>query len=795
MIKNYLLIAFRSLRRNKLFSLINIFGLALSMAIGMMVILRTRDALSYDRFHPAFDRIYRIINRVSGKQNNRLYTASTPAPLLSLLKDQRVFEEAVSVAPIPGHDVSYSDKALSMQGAFTQSSFFRIFGFSLAKGVKTNVLEKPGSIVLSAEAASNLFGKEDPVGKIVTVDKLGAFLVSGVLNPVLEKSHLKYDYYLASSSLTMLQKKNAMYIDPSSWNTFQRVYTYVRMKRDVSKKLADAEVAGLSRYVVKSKDEDTYQFELQRLRDLTPASIEIFNDNAGGIGWAKIWAECGIALLILLAGCFNYTNLTIARGLTRSKEVGVRKVAGARRYQVFIQYVVESTLIAFLALILAYLILDAILRYKPFNDGYEFMPDVKIGLSTLLLFFLFSLCSGLMAGVLPAWMLSSFKPVEVLKNIRTKRIFGNLSLQKTLIVFQFSLSLVVLIFLSAFYTQFSYLAEVDPGFRTGGIVSISLGGADPELLTSEFLRLSGTGQVSAMSANFGIGRPGSTRVAFGTSDKEPIQMNDYFVDGETAPMMNLKFVAGANFPDSRSRENENYILINEKAAHTLGFKNISDAVGKEILVDDSTMVQIKGVVKDFYFRGPGNFISSLVLRQKAHSYNILNVRVTNSGSDAVAQLEIAWKKIYPHKVFSCYRLDKELAGRNNQTATVSLLAFLALTTITIGSLGLLGLVVYTVEVRKKEISLRRVVGARVDQILALVSKGFVKLLMISGCISLPIGYILAILFLQNFASRSSFGIIQLLSCFGFLLLIGLVTILSQTWKAAKMNPAPNLRIE
>ncbi|HVU96504.1 MAG TPA: ABC transporter permease [Puia sp.] len=795
MIKNYLRIAFRSLRRNKLFSLINIFGLALSMAIGMMVILRTKDALSYDRFHPAFDRIYRVINRVSGKHNNLLYAASTPAPLLPLVKDLEVFEEAVSVTPTVGQDVSYGDKALSMQGAFTQSSFFRIFGFSLAKGVKTNVLEKPGNIVLSAEAALNLFGKEDPLGKIVTVNKLGAFLVSGVLNPVMEKSHLKYDYYLPSSSLVMLQKKNAVDVDPSSWNTFQRVYTYVRLKPDVSKKLADAAVAGLSRYVVRSKDEDIYQFELQRLCDLTPASIEIYNDNAGGIGWAKIWAECGIALLILLAGCFNYTNMTIARGLTRSKEVGIRKVAGARRYQVFIQYVVESTLIAFLALILAYLILHAILRYKPFNDGYEFMPDVRIGLSTLLLFFLFSFFSGLMAGVLPAWMLSSFKPAEVLKNIRTKRIFGSLSLQKTLIVFQFSLSLVVLIFLSAFYTQFSHLAEVDPGFRTADIVSVSLEGADPELLTSEFLRLSGVRQVSAMSANFGIGRAGSTRVALGTSDKEPIQVDDYFVDHETAPMMNLKFVAGADFSDGKSTEKENYILINEMTARTLGFKDISDAVGKDVRIDDSTMVQIKGIVKDFYFRGPGIFISPLVLRRKAHSYNILNVRVANSASDVVRQLEIAWKKIYPHQVFSCYRLDKELKDRNNQTATISLLGFLALTTITIGSLGLLGLVVYTVEVRKKEISLRRVIGARVDQILALVSKGFVRLLLISGCISLPIGYVLAILFLQNFANRSSFGIIQLLSCFGFLLLIGLITILSQTWEAAKMNPAPNLRIE
>jgi putative ABC transport system permease protein len=180
---------------------------------------------------------------------------------------------------------------------------------------------------------------------------------------------------------------------------------------------------------------------------------------------------------------------------------------------------------------------------------------------------------------------------------------------------------------------------------------------------------------------------------------------------------------------------------------------------------------------------------------KAGAYAFLNVRVARPGDEAAADLAAAWKKLYPHKAFVYYWMDKELEGRNNQTATLSLLGFLALTTITIGSLGLLGLVIYTIEVRRKEISIRKVIGARVTQILSLVSRGFVRLLLIAGCIALPIGYILSVLFLQNFANRSSFGIFHVLACFGFLLLIGSVTILSQTWRAATENPAPNLRAE
>lgn len=795
MISNYLLIAIRTLQRNRFFSLINIFGLALSMAVGMMIILRTKDALSYDRFHPHGDRIYRVITRVSGKQKNWLYTASTPAPLLPLMNDLALLANVASVMPDARQDVSYGDKAISMQGAFTQSAFFQMFGFPLAKGSKQGILDQPGNIVLSAEAASNLFGQEDPMGKMVTLDKIGAFMIRGVLSPVRERTHLKFDYYISAGSLPALLKAGKGDLDPSSWNAFQRVYTYIELKRGVTQGAADAKVAGLSAYVVRTKDEDVYQFELQRLRDLSPGSLRVYNDNAGGIGWPKIWAECGIALLILLAGCFNYTNLTIARGLSRSKEVGVRKVAGARRYQIFIQYIVESLVIALVALVLADGILAAILRFKPFNDGYEFMPDIKLDVGAYALFVGFSLFAGLLAGILPAWMLSAFKPVEVLKNIRTKKIFGNLSLQKSLIVFQFSLSLVILVFLTAFYTQFAHLATVDPGFRAANVLSVPLQGADPELLGKEFLRVPGAEQVSSVSGNFGLGTAGNTGVLLPAKEKDPIRMSYYFVDGETAPMMNLDIIAGSNFPAAGSKDREQYVLINEKAARVLSFADDNKAIGQYLQLEDSTEVQIRGVVKDFYFHGTGNVITPLLLRKKPGGYAYLDIRVGRHDEAVVAQMGAAWKKIYPHKTFGYYWFDKELSGRNDQTATLSLLGFLALITITIGSLGLLGLVIYTIEVRRKEISLRKVIGAGVGQLLSLMSKGFVKLLLIAGCISLPIGYILSVLFLQNFANRSSFGWVQLMSCFGFLLAIGLVTILSQTWKAATENPAPNLRIE
>lgn len=785
MIRNYLLIAIRTLRRNRLFSIVNIFGLALSMAVGMMVILRTRDNLSYDRFHPSGDRLYRVINKVTGDHHNSIYAASTPAPVLSLLGNPA----AVSIAPVEKQDVSYGTKAICMNGVFTQSTFFKLFGFPLAHGA--GVVDQPGNIVLSADAAANLFGSEDPIGKVVTLDRFGVYIVNGVLQPRPEKSHLKFDYYLSSSAIPALQKAGKLVPDVTSWNTWQKVYTYVKVS---SRADGDKMIGTLNAYASGAPHEDTYRFELQRLSDITPSSVETYNDIAGGSGWGKIYTECGIALLILLAGCFNYTNLTIARGLTRGKEVGIRKVAGARRYQVFIQYIAESIVVALIAVVPAYVILAGILKYKPFNDGYEFMPDVRMGLDVYLIFFVFSLFAGLLAGSLPAWILSAFKPVEVLKNIRTKKLFGNISLQRSLIVFQFSLSLVVLIFLSAFYSQFAHLATVDPGFRTRNILSVSLDGADPGLISAELRHVRGTEEVTALSGNFGLGWSGATGVRQ-TKGKDPIRMNNYFADAATVPVMALSLAAGGNFPDAKPSAEEKYVLINEKAARVLSFKANADAVDQYVFIDDSTRVQIKGVVKDFYFHGTGVSITPMVLRMKAGSYAWLNIRVDHANESVVNEIGAVWKKLYPHKVFSWLWLKKEIDSRHDQTATLSLLGFLAFVTITIGSLGLLGLVIYTIEVRKKEISIRKVIGARVDQLLSLVSKGFIKLLLISGCIALPIGYVLSFLFLMNFANRSSFGVFHLLVCFGFLLVIGLVTILSQTWKAATENPAPNLRLE
>ncbi|MBD0293779.1 MAG: FtsX-like permease family protein, partial [Flavisolibacter sp.] len=600
---------------------------------------------------------------------------------------------------------------------------------------------------------SKIFDQEHPIGKVVSVDKLGNFIVTGVLEKKQGKSHLYFDAYVSLSTVPGLENRGIFPRHTNDWSPFEPAYTYVLLKEGVEANQLSAVLSGISSRIYTHTGDKTFAFTQQSLRKITPGSEQLYNDNSRGSGWPKLWTEIGVALLILIAGCFNYTNLTIARALTRAKEVGIRKVAGAVRYQIFLQYIVESICIALFSLGLATILLSFILEYKPFNDGYEFMPDVRMDSTVLLLFFAFSIVTGMLSGAIPAWILSSFNPVEVLKNIRTKKLFGNISLQKTLIVFQFSLSLIIIIFLSSFYKQFSYLATVKHGFRKENIVVLPVYSENKKLLVNELNRISGVEGVAALSGSFGINVSGSVVAAASKEETAPIKVNYYYADASVVPVMDLQLVAGENLSESTS-DVEEQILLNETAVQALGLESNGNAIGQTIRINDTTNARIKGVVKNFYYQGTGNAIYPLMLRSKEGEYHHLFVYIPSlNDENKIGEIEAVWKKIYPNRTFTYDWLSKQLQADTDQTATISLLGFLALITITIGSLGLLGLVVYTVETRRKEISIRKIIGASVQQLLLLLSKSFIQLLLLAGLIAMPVGYVLCRFFLQNFANR------------------------------------------
>ena len=796
--KNYLKIAARSLLKNKLTTFINIFGLGLSMSVGLMILIRTQDALSYDKFHPHPKRTYRIISEYQQKNGEKWRMASTPLPLADKLTgDHDDINAVVNIYPSLNGKAMANGKELYVNGAFTEPSFFSIFGFSLLAGNTTTALKEPNSIIINKQTAEKFFAKTNVIGKTIRFDDGTSFLITGILDTPPGKSHLNYDAYASYSSVVSMENNKILAEKSAGWFAFNAGYTYVMLNKNVGEKSLQSRLSSIAGDLNNVNKNGVTTFDLQPLNNISPGRERLSNDNASGTGWTKIYIEAGIALLILIAACFNYTNLTIARALTRAKEVGIRKIVGAKSSQVFVQYIFESVLLSLLALGFAWIILALIVQYAPFNDDYEFIPSsFHYNMSFAGWAIAYALFSGLLAGAAPAWILSAFTPLRVLKNLSTAKILGKVSIQKALIVFQYSLSLVAIIFLFVFYKQFSFMSQTDPGFKRANVLVVPLNGMDENIAAQELSNVSGVQSVSATSANFTKHFNGMNTPVWLSNKKDAIGLNYYYANAAFITDMNFAFEAGNNFPSNYQREKEEYILLNEKAVHALGFTNAAKALGEKLWINDSTQLQIAGVVKDFNYEGAGRSVDPLAFRAKQDAYTYLYVATkTNNKADIEKRVLAALNASHPAQPAVVSWLADDLNKSNSQAATISLLGFLGFIALAIATLGLLGLVVYTVEVKSKEISVRKVIGATSLQLVNILSKGFIKLLIIAGFIAMPIGWFLSVMFLQNFSNRIAFGFGNVLICFLFLLGIGLFTIMSQTYKAAMSNPAKSLRTE
>ena len=792
MFRNYLTIAWRNLLKHRLFSFINIAGLSLSMAVCMMIMVRTIDFFRYDTVHPHIQQTYRILSKINSTPGDSWTLASTPLPLAEELTSyDQTIAAATSLYPVSA-TLSGGVEEIPLRGAFTQPAFFDVFGFSLQYGNTHSTLSHPYSIVLSQKVAVKIFGDANPLGKTITLKNLGEFMITGVLNEPPGKSHFEFDAYISSSTVSSLEKLGHLSKKSDTWDSFELGYTYVVLQPQATASSLSLVLEEIGNSVAQNANEkERFAFMFQSVASITPSWDRLNNDIARGGSWGKIITEVGIALIILVSATFNYTNLSIARSLSRTREVGIRKLAGARRGQIFFQYILEAILIALGAFCFAQVMLGFILEFRPFNDGYEFVPSIALDWQIAACFLVFAFVVGILAGSLPAWILSSFRPIKMLQNVGSQRIMGGLTFRKTLLVFQFSLSLLVMIFLSAFYRQFSFLASGDNGFQKDNRLSIPINPKDQSIFKTSLDAQSTVEKIAATSQSFGY--RALSEIAVEGQGPQKVTLANYAGDAGVIPVFGLTLVAGSNFNET-SEQSGDQVLINEAAIKVLGFKTSGESVGKFLRVEDSVSLQVAGVLQDFYHEGLGNAIRPMAIRCKPDGYALLTMTVLPSKKTAALRdLEKTWKNIYPQHPFVYHWLDSTLEELHSQRATVSLLGFLAFTTLCIAALGLLGLVVYTVETRRKEISIRRIIGAHIGSIISLLSKGYVKLLALAGAIALPLGYLLSEFFLMNFANRVTVGIGSLLLCFGTLLLLGMVLIIPQTYRASVENPAENLR--
>jgi putative ABC transport system permease protein len=816
MLQNYFKVGIRNILKYKVFSFINVFGLAVAMSICMLIILMLSDQNRYDQFHEKKDRIYRIL---SSTPAGRQAYASSPYPLAAALKaEYPIIEETTRLTPGVGGDAMYNQHIADMRGYFADPSFFKVFSFELESGDKESALKEPNSVIISSEMATRLFNNEDPIGKVIEFadrqlpfpqrhDGVGAppvswgsFTVTGVIDETKYLSHLKFDALVSSSTRESLYVEKKLEDLTSNWEWYYRGYTFVLLPSD---KTVDDLNAALNDLVahkyadLKAEQVKGFHLEAQSLGDVQLGLMS--NDTNNRLPLIGYYFLIILAAIIMITACLNYTNLSVARALTRAKEIGVRKVTGANKNSLVYQFLSESIITSLLAMAMAILLLFLI---KPafmnlwVNKYLEFQLPSTAGV--YLYFIAFAIAIGILAGLYPAFHLSKYQPIKALKNLNNTQP-GKLGMRKVLSVSQFVISLFFITTSILVFNQFKHFMSFDYGFASKNIVNIELQGMNYQKLANELSAVAGVSDISASDIIPATGTSNGFQIKRPDDKEEYVNTSILLTDEHFTDNLGLKIIAGRNLPsviDSLNR----FILINEEATRKLGFQYPADAVGQVFETKwGKESVEVIGVVQNFRYKMLINQheIQPLVLRNQPSKFQYLNVKVSSNDLMAtVNQLETVWKKIDPIHPFKYEFFDEQLAATHKGIFDlVSILGFIAFLAIVIACLGLLGMAIYTSERRAKEVGIRKVMGAGERSIALLLSKEFFKMIIISIVIGAPFSYFVNNFWLQYFPNRVEFGVGTLLSGIIVLLILGLLTIGSQTLRAAKNNPVDALKSE
>ncbi|MCW3092855.1 MAG: hypothetical protein JWP81_3924 [Ferruginibacter sp.] len=788
MLKNYLKIAIRNISKHKLFSFINIFGLATGMTVCMLALIKIKDAYDYDSFHPNAKRTYRILTNLERKNGDHFLCASSPAPLSAYLKNNYTAIDKSTSIRFSQEEVSANDKKLPVKEAYVDPDFYHIFGFRLKSGSPAT---RPQTAVLTIETAERFFGKDEPVGKIITIGKSAAFVVTGILENPPYSSHLRFDLLAASAGMPVQGQQKSS----SDWADEAGAYTYVQLKPGATEKNLNSLLKLATGQVNKmlAGSNKTFVFDTQPLNSISPGTRPLYNLTAEQI-LPNLLVFALIGLSMLLLAFFNYVNLTLARSLDRAREVGIRKVAGALRKNLLLQFLGESVLMAMLAFCLAYFQLKLISTLPTVQRMIgDALPDGRLWMY----FILFTMLTGLTAGWIPARVLSSFQPVRVLKGKFNTRLFGGAGLRKTLTVIQFAVSLIAIITLAVFYRQSMYMATADYGFNRERILNIKIPAHSYEKTAVAISSVAGIEQVSGSSGLFGFSAA-DTRFVKAEKSADSLAANYFSVNPAFISNMGMQLIAGDNLPAAVSTGEKRIpsVLINETAVRELVFKDPSDAVGKLIWLNDSTKYAVAGVIKDFHFASLLRPIQPLLLAWQPEEFTVLSVKVSAAAIESILpRLEKTWKELYPHQPLNADWFDKQLYDQNLHKDDLLFIGLLTVMAVSIACLGLLGMVIFSTQNRSKEVGIRRVMGAGVGRVIGEISREFVLLLLIAVCIGLPLGFFAGNAFLQQYAYRIAMSFWILAGSAAALLLLGALIIGLQTYRIAIANPTRSLRTE
>lgn len=800
MLTSYIKTSGRNILRNQLFSFINIFGLAISMAVGLLLIGMLYDLREYDRFHENHDRIYRLTSRyhylLNTFENSPFATSSLRAAFEIKNTFPGVDDVAIFARDFSG-DFSFNDKKIPLSGMYGNEGVLSVFTFPLVQGDVATALKEPFSVVLTEKSAKRIFGDTDVVGRTIVHNDDREWTVTGVLKDIPVFSHIQFDILgsLSTRKITVEDKDNEM-----AWDNIWDSWTYVLLKEETNLDVVQKNLDALS-----EREDKTIEYAHVGL-SLYPLAKIVAGENQSNqigpiVGSTVIKILSVLTAIVILCACFNYTNLSIARKLRRSREVGIRKAVGASKSHVTMQYLVESVFISLLALVFAFGIF-VFLRshFIGLEESLQRVLVLNLTPELILIFIAFAVAVGLIAGILPATFFSRLSTIQVLKSLSGGMKAGKLTLRKTLIVFQYTISIVAITATLTMLKQYKHFIAFDLGFNTANVINIRLQGANADILEKELSELHEVSGISRSALIQGVGDFWATGVKNPDVPLDSGSAFYNFIDAKYLELHEFALLAGRNFTSKPDSTAESEVIVNEHFIRRYELGNDpADAIGKQILVNQKAMTII-GVTRNFeYGKADTKRVQQEVMfRHAPDQAQYLNMKIASSDWPATMdKIESIWKKVDPvHSLDAAFydaRIEEAYQGLK---ASLKVGGFLAFLIICIASIGLLGMVVFTTETRLREISIRKVLGASEAGLLYLLSRGFLSLLLISSILGLPITYLVfANVILPNLANTAPLSVWEGAVGVVAVLVVALVMIGSHTIKVSRTNPADVLKTE
>jgi putative ABC transport system permease protein len=796
MFKNYFTIAVRNLLRRKSYAFISTFSLVVGITCFIFLMLYVKYEVTYDSFHEKSNRIYKVTQHFTKgdfmgyKDVDEMSGALAP----TLKREFPEVEYAVRIksAGKTGVAITYKENGFMSKGLFADVDFFNVFTFPLITGNKNKVLEVPYTIALTENLASKLFGNEDPIGKVVKLAYWGEFTVSSIIKNIPENTNLNFEFLLSFKTLYSVNKNVE-----AGWGNIN-YQSYILLKDKVSHKEFENKLTYIvDKYHPASLKEVKYN--LLPVEKIHLAS-NVFSQSTQSIDTNYIYLLISIAFIVLMIGCINYMNLATACAGTRGKEVGIRKTVGADRMQLLKQFLSESFILTFISIAMSVIVVAVTFPYfkEIANNGIK--PDILINRATIAGLIALFILVGFLSGSYPAFILSSLKPVNVLKrSFQTKFSKSNLKFRNILVVLQFCITIILVIAAVVVQKQLYFIKNSDIGYNRNNIVAVKLEDDDSrqnyQLIKTELLKNPNVLSTATSDCPpITLRQTGETKIERETGDMVVIpEMSCYYVDYDFINLFNIKMLNGRGFSQEFSGDIDKQVIINETAAKMIGLK---DPVGKKLERDGKEM-KIIGVTKDFHFTSLKTKIEPLMFTYSPENIYTFFVKISdNNTGETLSAINAIFKKFSKSFVYDYSFMDdlyNNLYKKENNMGNI-VLSF-SIITIIIASIGLFGLISFIAGRKTKEIGVRKILGASVFQVVWLIIREFFVLLVMALIISLPVAYYFTNEWLRDFVYRIDLNIWLFLLAIGIIAIIAFLSIAQQAIKAAVANPIDSLRSE